>query len=525
MSPEIFGFGLLTIIFLILGALIWFLFWSFTKIWPVIYSLAASAWLGLRQNPYIIRLFVRYPRYIAFSAARLSKDQFTGLPLTILCVAFAYFLWLYIGLTLDFLLVDTTAGIDFRVANLFFAYRDPMLVQFFTTITSFGATKVVLALALGVSGILLLKRYKYFLAGLWVSLAGSVASVTVLKSLFGRPRPDLGVYIEQSASFPSGHANISVAFYGFLAYIVFRHTRRRLRVVVLAFVVAFLIGLSRLYLDEHYLSDVLNGYLVGSIWLVFSIVVVEWMEARHAQASERPAAPNLLLSSAIWGLTLAAVIFLSAAYNPPKRVRLLAKIAVLDTPVETAFTTGQLLPFTESVLGSRQEPISLIVLAKDDEAFVSLFEQSGWILADKVGFSSFSKAIYAAWFNGEYTSAPVTPSFWMQSPNAFGFQKATAANTLRERHHARFWKSGFQTADGLQIYVGTASFDDGLEWGITHHIDPNIDKERDVFVRDLANAGLIEPQTLFQLIPAVLGQNFVGDPFFTDGKAVIVQMH
>ncbi len=521
LSPDVFGFSLLAIILFLLVLFFWGSFWIFSRIWPVVASIAASAWDGVRRNPYITRLSTRYPRIFIFLSERRDQRQFSGLPLTILSVTFIYFMWLYIGLTLDFIQADTTTNIDSRIANLLFAYRDPMLVQFFTIVTSFGAAKVVFALLLGVSVILLLHRKINFLAGLWISLLGSVASVTLLKILFGRPRSDLGVYVEQSASFPSGHASISIAFYGFLAYIVVRHTRLRLRVVVLAAVLAFLIGFSRLYLIEHYLSDVLNGYLIGSIWLVFSIVLVEWMQARQTRKAVAPPAP--LLVTAVWGLTLVAAISLSIGYAPPLRVHAPVQIAVLEGSVEMAYSNGQLEPFTETVFGTRQEPTSLIILAKNDADLIDLFKQSGWNLADKVGFSSFSEAIYAAWFNGEYISAPVTPSFWMQTPNAFGFQKTTSANTLRERHHARFWKTSFQTAGGLQVYVGTASFDDGLKWGITHHIDPNIDKERDVLVGDLANSGRIESQIFFQLIPAVLGKNFTGDPFFTDGKAVILQ--
>jgi undecaprenyl-diphosphatase len=42
---------------------------------------------------------------------------------------------------------------------------------------------------------------------------------------------------------------------------------------------------------------------------------------------------------------------------------------------------------------------------------------------------------------------------------------------------------------GLQIFVGTASFDAGLKWGLTHRIDPNIDVERNLLIEDLLRDG------------------------------------
>ena len=68
-------------------------------------------------------------------------------------------------------------------------------------------------------------------------------------------------------SFPSGHASISVAFYGFAIYIAMRFVRlwsTRINLLMLGVLIAFLIGFSRLYLGVHYLSDVVAGYLVGT---------------------------------------------------------------------------------------------------------------------------------------------------------------------------------------------------------------------------------------------------------------------
>jgi hypothetical protein len=75
---------------------------------------------------------------------------------------------------------------------------------------------------------------------------------------------------------------------------------------------------------------------------------------------------------------------------------------------------------------------------------------------------------------------------------------------------------------GLQIFVGTASFDIGLKWGLTHRIDPNIDLERNLLIEDLLRDGGLQQNGWAQVVAPMLGQNVVGDPFFTDGRAAIL---
>ena len=68
------------------------------------------------------------------------------------------------------------------------------------------------------------------------------------------------------------------------------------------------------------------------------------------------------------------------------------------------------------------------------------------------------------------------------------------------------------------MYVGTASLDTGIKWGITHQINPNIDAERQQVFADLQAAQVVATSREVPFVPAALGKNFTGDPFFTDGK-------
>lgn len=517
--------GLFALAVLLALAALWFLVVKLRKALPFLVSVLRSVGQAIRHNPEVRSLVGRHPALFRFLEDRLSRETFIGLPVTIIATAFGYFLLLYASSTLDFVTHPQIVQVDVRVANLLSSVRDPSLVHFFTVVTAFGYWMVIAILAIAVSILMWLRHRLHYLPGLWIVLIGNQLTVTFLKNIFARPRPELAVYGESSYSFPSGHSAVSVAFYGFLTYILIRE---RLGPVLVSFLAGasliFLIGLSRLYLVEHYLSDVLNGYLVGALWALVGIWLAELLHSRSKSADHvsfqlwQKVARNLVIAGAA-----IVVWFVVQDYQQTRNVQTVPAVIQLDASVQAAFATGQMPTHSESILGTLQEPISLIVLAQNERAFLKVFREAGWQLADKPGFGTMSRAAFAIWFNREYETAPVTPAFWNGQPHNFGFQAETTDKSLRQRHHARFWQTGFSTTDGLLIFVGTASFDEGLKWGLTHRIDPNIDAERDLLAIDLQNTGLVNSTSSIQLVEPVLGQNLTGDPFFTDGKAAIMQ--
>ncbi len=94
-----------------------------------------------------------------------------------------------------------------------------------------------------------------------------------LKGLFHRPRPQISNWIinEFGYSFPSGHSMISMAFYGFLIYIIYVYYEKKYwkwpLIIILSLIIIF-IGISRIYLGVHYLSDVLGGFLISIAYLI-----------------------------------------------------------------------------------------------------------------------------------------------------------------------------------------------------------------------------------------------------------------
>ena len=105
----------------------------------------------------------------------------------------------------------------------------------------------------------------------------------ILKLVFHRPRPELAYVHLDTYSFPSGHAAGSAAVYALVLYLLARHAPPRWQVfAAIGYVVLVaIIGFSRLYLEVHYLSDVLAGLrwrVRAAAWLF----VYEW---RHDAAS------------------------------------------------------------------------------------------------------------------------------------------------------------------------------------------------------------------------------------------------
>jgi membrane-associated phospholipid phosphatase len=121
-----------------------------------------------------------------------------------------------------------------------------------------------------------------------VSLIGSSLLVTGLKVTVVRPRPtaDLVNVLTQlkSYSFPSGHVVFFVTFGGFLLFLVYTLLKtswwRTLLMFILGMMIA-LIGVSRIYEGQHWASDVLGAYLLGSVWLSLSILIYRWGKPRY----------------------------------------------------------------------------------------------------------------------------------------------------------------------------------------------------------------------------------------------------
>ena len=109
----------------------------------------------------------------------------------------------------------------------------------------------------------------------------NLVTITILNQLFKfilqRPRPTENRIINENGySFPSGHSMISMAFYGFLIYLIYKYVKNKklkyISITLISILIIF-IGISRIYLGVHYTSDILAGFLFSISYLIIFILI------------------------------------------------------------------------------------------------------------------------------------------------------------------------------------------------------------------------------------------------------------
>lgn len=154
-------------------------------------------------------------------------------------------------------------------------------------VTSLGDRDGLIALIL-IAVLALWRVNRRWAAALPVLMAGAGALQWVAKAAAGRARPNLAPW-----GFPSGHVLSLVVFFGLMIYLIAMASSRRRRWRVLACVAALVpvvaVAFSRLYLDEHWLSDVAGGLAIGTTYLLVAIWTVEVALTRtnESEADER----------------------------------------------------------------------------------------------------------------------------------------------------------------------------------------------------------------------------------------------
>ena len=104
----------------------------------------------------------------------------------------------------------------------------------------------------------------------------SSLTVYLFKNLCAISRPINALILENAFSFPSGHSSIAVVLFGLLAYALYKKfPDKKLLVSLISIFCIIIISFSRLYLNVHWLSDILGGLVIGSIWLLIALFFLE----------------------------------------------------------------------------------------------------------------------------------------------------------------------------------------------------------------------------------------------------------
>ncbi len=249
----------------------------------------SNVWMRSRTTR--SRLADRFPIVAGFILGRVTPYRFSGLPLTLLAGAAIYVAVLFSGLAEDVLEAERIVRIDNIVNAAFAPWRVEPLISVFLWITTLGSSPAIVSATIIATGFLWSQRRFNLMTPLWITCIGAITTTSIGKLLIGRHRPELAMdVIAPFSSFPSGHATAAMAAYGFLAYAIARalpSIRERFEVAYWTAVLVGLIGLSRLILGAHYLTDIIGGYLVGGFWLLIGLTIAEWTQSYVRAATEK----------------------------------------------------------------------------------------------------------------------------------------------------------------------------------------------------------------------------------------------
>jgi undecaprenyl-diphosphatase len=202
------------------------------------------------------------------------------------CVCVLVFLWLLSEVCDGELTRIDTIAYSFFVETLRADWLTPIMEGF----SSLASPIVLLAMLVVVAAFAPGRRPGVCAT---LNLALVIVLNQVLKVIVQRPRPDgFRLVAESGYSFPSGHSMVAMAFFGLLAWMVWKYEKDRvmkwLWCICLGLIV-IMVGVSRIYLGVHYATDVLGGFCVSLAWLALYTQVVCPLLLPERWGDERPA--------------------------------------------------------------------------------------------------------------------------------------------------------------------------------------------------------------------------------------------
>jgi hypothetical protein len=170
-------------------------------------------------------------------------------------------------------------------------------------------------------------------------------------------------------------------------------------------------------------------------------------------------------------------------------------------------------PLNVALIGNRAELIRAMLAA-------------GWHPADPITLASSLEIAESVVLDRPDPDAPVSPLYVFGRKQDLAFEQEVGRSADR-RHHVRFWRDERPDPAGRPLWIGDASFDrdagiSRLTGQITHHIDPDVDVERDRLIASLEQAGQLLASYRWPGVgPTEQGRNAEGDRYFTDGMIAV----
>ena len=181
--------------------------------------------------------------------------------------------------------------------------------------------------------------------------------------------------------------------------------------------------------------------------------------------------------------------------------------------------------------GIPADPLNVALVGTREEVVLAM-RAAGWVAADRITLRSGWRDAHSVLFNHSYPAAPVSTHYLANRPQDLAFEQQVGKSP-RQRHHVRFWlvdepsPSPSPSGSTRPLWIGAATYDATLGVShftgeVMHHIDPDVDRERERLLRDLEAGGVVEKVVRAENFrPAGGGRNGGGDPYRTDGTLAI----
>jgi len=450
------------------------------------------------NNPRVKSFILAHPKLIHFIKNRFSYDTFYRLPLTLLSFMFIYVLALFGGIIEDFLTKDPIVYVDKIIANLMLSWRTARLDEFFTWVTYLGKGEIITAFLIVVTIVLLSYKKLGELITLYLSFIGSAIFIFLGKLAFHRPRPEMALYYEPTFSFPSGHATLAVSFYGFIAYLLIQNIKdfkMKMNIFFTTTILVLLIGISRIYLDEHYLSDVYAGYLLGLLWAIVAITLLKWLSFKKIFLQRIP----FRYANSISFVTI--FIFLGFYLNfamqdhyklNPKSKQKIVKVLDIED-----FIVSSSEYFSRNIVGIQSLPVNLVIATSSD--ICHALKQNGWHkLKEKMMLSNLT--------------------FWQSKEPECRLYKIDNNTT----YLLAIWNAQLQYKT-KHLLVATSDGVVEKRLFVFPKYITNIDKARTFAKKDLKQILSIQEERTIQVQKPFIAQHLFGQSYFSDGNTVFLE--
>lgn len=169
------------------------------------------------------------------------------------------------------------------------------------------------------------------------------------------------------------------------------------------------------------------------------------------------------------------------------------------------------------------------LIVGSEQQVLSALEVAGWVEVDRTHEDAILAGVLAVLNKKAYVTLPMSELMLFDRVQDHGMAQADPIQVIAERHHFRIWKAPFQV-EGHDIFVGAGTHDIGFDRdqrnnGVTHKIDPEIDKERDYIGASLQESGLVAK--LDYVMPSQPSKEAItatGATFRSDGRVLVIYL-